>query len=185
MILALAVFSLSSYDANAQIDVTINPVGLIFGGINVGADFVLSEVFSVEANVGYNSRTDNVSVGTDSNDFKYTGIPIQAVGKYYFNPDDGADKFYVSGFLRYVNRSYEEEGVDNGGDDFTQSRLGAGVGIGNKWVSRSGIVFDLGMSVGNTITDSTKFEVDGQQEEVDIPGFIFLVKIGIGYRFGG
>ena len=185
LILALAIFTLSSFRANAQVDVTVNPIGLLFGGINVGADFVLADEFSIEANVGYNSRTDDVTFNTSTNEFKYTGIPIQAVGKYYFSPDDGADRFYAAAFLRYVNRTYNEKDVDNGVNDFSQSRFGAGVGFGTKSVSRSGIVFDFGVNVGRAIADSTKFETENGQEEVDLPGFIFTLKLGIGYRFGG
>ena len=185
LILALAVFTLSTYRANAQVDVTINPVGLLFGGINVGADFVLADEFSIEANVGYNSRTDDLSFDGSTNEFKYTGVPIQAVGKYYFSPDDGADKFYAAAFLRYVNRSYKEETDGSAVNDFTQSRFGAGIGIGTKSVSRSGVVFDFGVNVGRVIADNTKFETDSGQTEADVGGLIFTIKLGIGYRFGG
>ncbi len=184
LILALAILTLSAFRAQAQVDVTINPVGLLFGGINVGADFVLSDEFSVEANIGYNSRTDDLSFDGESNEFKYTGIPIQAVGKYYFNPDDGADKFYASAFLRYVNRSYKEENTDNGFNDFTQSRIGAGIGVGTKSVSRSGVVFDFGVNIGRVIADNTKFENENGQEEASIGGLIFTLNVVVGYRFG-
>lgn len=185
LILALAIFTLSTFRANAQVDVTVNPVGLLFGGINVGADFVLSDEFSIEANVGYNSRTDDLSFDGSSNEFKYTGVPIQAVGKYYFNPDDGADKFYAAAFLRYVNRSYNEKDTDNGVNDFSQSRIGAGIGVGTKSVSRSGVVFDFGVNIGRVIADKTTFETESGQESVDVGGLIFTLKLGVGYRFGG
>lgn len=179
LILSLAIFAFSSFSANAQVDATINPLSLIFGTVNVGADFVLTDQFSVEGTVGFTSRKDNTF-----NDVKYTGIPIQAVGKYYFNPDEGADKFYGSVFLRYVNRSYKYDD-DSVSSDFSQSRFGAGIGIGTKKVSRSNVVFDFGFQVGRVIADKTKYEdSNGNEEEVDIGGLILGVKLGIGYRFG-
>ena len=177
-IFALVIFALSTYRADAQIDVTINPIGLLFGGINVGADFALSEEFSIEANVGYNAAKD------EDRSQKYTGVPIQAVGKYYFNPDDGADKFYAAAFVRYVNRSYTADGSSSFAD-LTQSRLGAGFGVGFKSVSRKNIVFDFGVNVGRIIADNTKYsDSDGTRENVSIPWAIFTVKLGVGYRFG-
>jgi outer membrane protein W len=179
MILALAVFSLSSYDANAQIDVTLNTLGILVSGTQVGVDLVISPDFSVEGSIGYNSNTD------DDRSQKYTSVPIQFLGKYYFNPDDGADKFYVGGFLRYVNRSYKAEGTSSFAD-LTQSRFGVGVGLGYKIVSRKNIVFDFGTTFGTVVSDNTKYEdSDGIQEEISIPGIIVGFKIGIGYRFGG
>lgn len=184
LILALAAFSFTAFKANAQIDVTVNPIGLLFGGINVGADFVMSDQFSIEGNVGYNARTTDLSFGiADDTEFKYTGVPIQAVGKYYFNPDDGADKFYGSVFLRYVNRSYKSQGSTNT-NDFNQSRFGAGIGVGTKSVSRGGVVFDFGVNIGRVIADKTTFETDNGQESADVGGLIFGLKVGVGYRFG-
>jgi len=174
----ICAFALTTFRADAQIDATINPVGLLFGGINVGADFVLSEDFSIEANVGYNAAKDK------DRSQKYTGVPIQAVGKYYFNPADGADKFYAAAFVRYVNRSYTNDGSSSFAD-LTQSRLGAGVGLGFKAVSQKNIVFDFGINVGRVISDNTKYsDSNGTQEEVSIPGVIIAVKLGVGYRFG-
>ena len=85
MILALAVFSFSAFHANAQVDVTINPIGLLFGDLSIGGDFILSDEFSVEATIGIGGGND------DFTSLKWSNIPIGVVGKYYFNPDDGAD----------------------------------------------------------------------------------------------
>ena len=186
IILTLALFAFTTYRAEAQVDATISPLGLIISGnITVGADFVLSDNLSVEANVGYRTRTDNLTVsGTSAADFRYTGIPVMAIGKYYFNPDNGADKFYVDAFLRYVNRSYKEQDVDTSVDNFTQSRFGAGVGLGYKIVSRSGVVFDFNFGAGRVFADNTTYENDNGQQPIDLPGIIITSKIGVGYRFG-
>lgn len=179
LVLSLAMFAFSTVRMNAQIDVTINPLGLLYGGINVGADFALSEEFSIEANVGYNAASESVS-GSDA---KYTGIPIQAVGKYYFGPDKGADKFYGAAFFRYVNRSYKYDDNTNNAD-FKQSRFGVGLGIGYKVVSKKNIVFDIGFGLGRVIADKTTYEDStGTDEDIDLPGLIVNGKLGVGYRF--
>lgn len=178
MILALAVFTLSSFNANAQIDVTVNPIGLLFGDLSVGADFVLSDVFSVEGTIGIGGGSD------DFTNLKWSNIPVTVVGKYYFNPDDGADKFYADAFLRFVSRSYKADG-DTNFSEYSQTRLGLGVGIGYKTVSRGGVVFDIGFGVGRALVDNTKFENNGEETTVDWPDIMFQGKLGIGYRFGG
>lgn len=178
MILALAVFSFSAFRANAQVDVTLNPIGLLFGDLSVGADFILSDEFSVEGTIGIGGGSDDFS------SLKWTNIPIGVVGKYYFNPDDGADKFYADAFLRFISRSYKADG-DTNYSEYSQTRFGLGVGIGYKSVSRSGIVFDIGFGVGRALIDNTKFESDGDEYNVDWPDIMFQGKLGIGYRFGG
>ena len=178
LILALAIFTLSAFRAQAQVDVTVNPIGLLFGDLSVGGDFILSDEFSVEATLGFGGGDD------DFTSLKWRNIPITAVGKYYFNPDDGADKFYASAFLRYINRNYSADGETTFAE-YSQSRFGIGVGIGYKAVSRSGVVFDIGFGVGRALSDSTTFETDGEEFEVDWPEIMFQGKLGVGYRFGG
>lgn len=80
---------------------------------------------------------------------------------------------------------YNEKDVDNGVNDFSQFCFGVGVGFGIKFVFCSGIVFDFGVNVGCVIVDFIKFEMENGQEEVDFFGFIFILKLGIGYCFGG
>ncbi|MEM6967499.1 MAG: DUF3575 domain-containing protein [Bacteroidota bacterium] len=164
--------------SNAQIDVTINPIGLLFENFSVGADFALTENISVEGTIGYGSG--------DDSDFDFRSIPINVFGKYYFNPKNGADKFYVSAWLRFINRSYE---YDDSSvfvfSDYSQTRVGVGFGLGYKVVSKGGFVFDIGLGVGRAFIDNTSFEdEDLGTIEVDWPEIMFAGKLGIGYRFG-
>jgi hypothetical protein len=178
LILALSLLAFSTYRAEAQVDVTVNPIGLLFGDLSVGADFILSDEFSLEGTIGFGGGND------DFTSLKWSNIPITAVGKYYFNPQDGADKFYASAFLRFVGRSYRADG-DTDYAEYSQTRVGLGVGIGYKAVSRSGVVFDIGFGVGRAFIDNTKFESNGEELQVDWPDIMFTGKLGVGYRFGG
>jgi hypothetical protein len=175
LIVAIAVCLFSfQQNAKAQVDVTINPIGLLWGNVSLGVDFALSENFSIEGQLGYTSSSDD--------DSKYTGIPITALGKYYFNPNRGADKFYANGFLRFVSRTYKS---DSSFDDFeyTQTRFGVGVGIGYKVVSAGNFVFDIGFGVGRAIVDNTSFKTGDDSILVDWPDIMFTGKLAVGYRF--
>lgn len=162
--------------AEAQVDLTLNPVGALFGDFNIGADFALSQNFSVEAQVGFgNQKIDGI---------KGRNIPVNVVGKYYFNPKQGADRFYADVFLRFVNRNWEYD--DNSTNaNFTSTRFGIGFGIGYKIVSAKGFVFDLGVGAGRALVTNNKYESGGIEEDVDWGNVILLGKFGIGYRFGG
>ncbi|RME10928.1 MAG: DUF3575 domain-containing protein [Bacteroidetes bacterium] len=185
---ALVVFLtlLTNQTLKAQVDVTAQPLGLLFGTLNVSADFAVSESFSVEGIIGFTSRSDS---GTDADtgdpyDYDYTGIPITAVGKYYLKPRRGADRFYLSAFLRYINRSVNfTGGSDNA--DLTWSRFGLGFGVGTKIVSAKGVVLDLGLGIGRAFHNKITYEENGDREEVDWPGIMFLPRLAVGYRFGG
>ncbi len=164
----------------AQVDVTINPVGLLLADISVGADFAISENISIEATVGYGSG----SLGLGSDEFKWTSIPINAVGKYYFNPKRGADGFYADLFLRNVNRTYDATPA-SGDADVKWNRIGLGFGAGYKVVAAKGFVFDIGLGVGRSIAGEPTYVGEGNRESIDWPDLMFQGKLGIGYRFGG
>lgn len=162
----------------AQVDVTVNPIGLLFGDLNLGVDVGITPSFSMEATVGYGGG------GDDFTNLKYLSIPVNLLGKYYFSPKLGADRFYADLFLRYVSRNYS---ADDGGTtyaEYTQTRFGLGIGAGYKVVSKGGLVFDIGLGFGRAIVDNTKVESEGDEYEIDWPNIIITGKLGIGYRFG-
>lgn len=172
-------------ESNAQvIDVTVNPIPLLFGNVNVGAEYVVNDNIGVELTIGIASGKDEVETGDA--EAKYFGMPVAIFGKYYFGPDDGADRFYADIWLKYVNRKYEYSGTD--ADlyaGYTSTRFGVGFGIGYKLVADNGLVFDVGFGGGRAIVDDTEFETSaGEQTAFDLPGIMTTGKIGIGYRFG-
>ncbi len=159
--------------AQAQVDVMVNPIGLLFGNLGASADFMLADNLSVEGQIG-------IGFGDDGA-FDYFNLPITAYGKYYFNPEDGADKFYASAWLRFINRNWE--GNDNTFvSEYTQTRLGLGFGAGYKVVGNSGLVFDIGLGVGRAFLDN--ISIDNEEDIVDWPDIMFAGKLAIGYRFG-
>lgn len=170
-------FALSAEQAKAQVDLTANPIGILFGDFSVGADFALSEQFSIEAAVGFGSNS--------ILDVKGANVPVTAIGKYYFSPKNGADGFYADVFARYVYRKWNYE--DNSGfADFTTNRVGLGFGAGYKIVSTGGFVFDIGLGAGRAVVDKNVYEDStGNREDLNWPDLMFQGKLAIGYRFGG
>lgn len=173
-LLALGVFST---DVKAQVDVTVNPIGLLFGDFSIGADFALQDKFSIEAAVGFGANK--------ISDVKGTNIGVNGVAKYYFNPNRGADRFYADLFLRYVGRSWNYD--DNAASaDYRTNRIGIGFGLGYKIVSSGNFVFDIGFGAGRAIVDKNVYEeYSGNRQEIDWPNIMLQGKLGIGYRFGG
>lgn len=165
--------------AKAQVDVTVNPIGLLFGNLSLAGDFILAENISVEGQIGVGFGDDDLT------SLDYFNLPITALGKYYFNPKNGADKFYANVFLRFVTRNYSADDGNSTVAEYSQTRLGAGFGIGYKVASEKGLIFDVGFGVGRAFIDNTKFESEGDEVIVDWPDIMFTGKLAIGYRFGG
>ncbi len=104
------------FQAKAQVDIQVNPIALLFEAVQVSADF----------GIGQNGSIALDAIGIDG-DFALFGI-----GKYYMNPNLGADRFYIGGFLGAI------------------ADEGAAIGFlaGYKWVSRQGINFEFALGVG-------------------------------------
>ncbi len=170
----------------AQTDLTVAPLGLIFGTVNAGVDVPLSEDFSIGGTFGITLRegTLNEEDSGERTTYEWFGLPVSLVGKYYFSPRKGNDRFYLSTFLRYVNRNLRfPDSSDN--SNFSQHRLGLGFGFGTKIVSNKGLVLDLSMGVGRAFYDKIIYKNDnGDREQVDWIKLMIVPRIAIGYRFG-
>lgn len=168
-----------STQSHAQVDVTINPVGALFGDLSVGADFVINEKFSVEGTVGYKSGK------AFGKDLKYSSVPVTAVGKLYVNPKNGADRFYVNSFVKLASRSYTHNNVESEYAEYTRTKVGLGFGLGYKVVSDGGFTFDIGFGLGRRLADQIKYKENGVKEEAGWSNMMTMGKLAIGYRFGG
>ena len=192
----LFILCASAFIGTSQIDATVNPIGLLFGNFGLGGDIALSDNFSTELGVGFGSRSfDDGLSGT----YKFTNFSVEATGKYYLNPDKGADKFYAGAFLRYINRGYSYDSpqtiieLDGNGNfieleyngDYDQTRFGLGFLFGYKIVANSNIVFDFNLGAGTSIADSFKYaDSVGNDISIDWPSLMIVGKLGVGYRFG-
>ena len=177
LLFCLFITAFFTSEMKAQVDVSINPIGLLFGDLSVGVDFVVDEKFSIEGSVGFgNNKISGI---------KGNNLGVNGVGKYYFSPSRRADRFYADVFLRYIGRSWNYD--DNSSfADFRTNRVGIGFGIGYKVVSAGNFVFDIGFGAGRAIVDKNTYsDSNGTRQEVDWPNIMFQGKLGLGYRFGG
>jgi len=183
--LAACFFIGSAAKTQAQVDVTTNPINLLFGNVNLGADFKIKDNFSLEVNGGY-SRGDYWGL-VDSRET----VPVNLIGKYYFSPKHGADGFYVDAFTRFVNRNIQATYNGNSTNEpttvnFSRTQVGLGFGLGFKVVAQKGFVFDIGTGIGRSLYSHDKINVS--DKDYNVPELIRTMgyfKIGVGYRFGG
>ena len=184
-LLSILFFTAFSFKANAQVDLTASPVSLLFGDVNLGVDFKIKENFSLGATAGY-GRGDIWGL-VDSRET----VPVNLIGKYYFNPKHGADGFYADAFARYVHRNIQA--TYKGGDadvetkiDFTRQQVGLGFGLGYKVVSQGGFVFDIGTGIGRALYSHDNVNVSEQDYKFpELFRTMGYFRIGLGYRFGG
>lgn len=160
--------------ANAQTEIKINPLGLLFGSPDVSAEFGLGSSAGLEPFIGFTSRK---FIGGD---VKLTALNAGASFKYYFNPHRGIDRFYAGVYTRFNNGNVKDLISETEGG---YTRLSLGLLIGQKWVSRKNIVFELAFGVGRAFINDVK------DDNGDITDFNFDVdfmgRLAVGYRFGG
>lgn len=171
-----------SFFGTAQIDLTANPLGMMWGDFGLGADYCFNSSVSSELGLGFGGDS-----GTDdnSNEYSYKNLNISGMVKYYFSPTHGSDNFYSGGFVKYINRNYEHTDiVANNLIEYDQSRIGAGVLFGTKRASEGGFIFDFNFGVGKAFIDDTSFTGDDTIEVNELPAIMFIGKLSIGYRLG-
>lgn len=167
-----------SFNVNAQIDVTVNPISLLFGSFNGGADIGFAADMSVEPRVGLNFNKNTIGGVEYSN----SGFAFGAIGKYYFGPNRGCDKWHIGPYVDYSTGTLKADNQV----DITNSQLGLGLYAGYKLVSSRNIVFDFGIGFGRKLI--SKYD-DGTSTEIDLSDIPLLNisatgKLAVGYRFG-
>jgi hypothetical protein len=108
----------SLHHLNAQTELKVSPVALLFGGLAFSAEQQITPSFGLDA---------DILAAVD-------GFGANLSGKYYFDPQQGIDRFHIGIFAGGI--------TDNG--------VGGGFLAGYKWVSSKRIVFEAGVGVGRT-----------------------------------
>lgn len=182
IVLAMFAFAISSTSI-AQIELKINPLGLLFNSPDIVGEYLVNEDIGVEVGIGLIYGSSSFDLGED---FTRSGFSFLAAGKYYFNPDDGCDKFYAGLYLRPRTRSFkdndESDNIDYG---YKQSAFGVGLMTGYKWVGARGITFEIGFGLGRAY--AAKNTVNDEDSTYEIPslGIDGFGRLSVGYRFGG
>jgi len=168
---------------NAQTaEVRINPIGALFGNIDLSGEYFVSESFGAELTL---QALIGGGPSDDIFDTRRSGFGVMGMGKYYFSPDDVCDKFYAGIYLR--QRSWEITAEDVDGSQFAgfnRSVFAGGFALGYKWAGSEGIVFELALGGGRAFSESNEWtDEDNQGVEFPTLGVDFISRLAIGYRF--
>lgn len=159
----------------SQTDISVNPIGLLFKSIDASIEQSLSENFGLEGSANFNFNSYSVL----GDDLKSNGFGIRALGKYYFKPERGTDKFHIGPYARVGYNS-----IDYSRDKVSNFRFAIGFYAGYKWVSQKNIIFEIGLGLGRAFLN--KYSSDDSSFNInDWPSFALdgTGKLAIGYRF--
>ena len=169
-------------NAQETIEIKINPIGALFGNLNVSGEYFVSDNFGAELTAGVLFGTYGAGSIGDIDPNK-SGFGVMGMGKYYFSPDDGCDKFFGALYLR--QRSFTVEADD--GEDyaaFKRGILAGGIALGYKWVGDSNVVLEIAFGGGRAFSESNEWvDEDDQGEAFPDLGVDFISRIAVGYRF--
>ncbi|MEQ9262516.1 MAG: DUF3575 domain-containing protein [Owenweeksia sp.] len=183
----LVAFTCVSLKSNAQHEVKTNVLGLLFNQFGLTYEYVLDENMGILGSVAYFTPPSSFS-------YDYTAISFTPEFRYYLNPDDDAEGYFVGGYLKYRNTSTDEyPGIDTSGFGFTnvtQTTNGVALGIttGRKWVTRSGFMFETFVGFGRYLFVSETYSDDYEPGEFenavdDLPAWDFRLGASVGWRF--
>ncbi len=184
LIPALALLCLGSI--NAQVDLKVGPIGLLFSDVNIAAEFGVSENIGIEVTPGFGWNTLNL-VADD--DYKGSIFRLGANGRYYFNPDDKKlNGFYAGVYTRYAGGKFTfDDNENNIHEEVKSTRIAGGILLGAKIVAANErLIFDLGLGFGRAFKYSFEDQNDPNKnfDLSDIPflNFDLPINLKIGYR---
>ncbi|MCB0495736.1 MAG: DUF3575 domain-containing protein [Cyclobacteriaceae bacterium] len=173
ILLALIALSLS---AKAQFEAKINPFSILWGSIDVAAEYGFSDNFGIDLapTIAFDKQT------LDDVEYKSTRAGVVVNPRYYFSPNKGLDKFYFGGYLKYMSGAYKSDGVIG----WKNERFAGGFNIGYKIVAESGFLFDIAFGGGKAFVNKNTSELDGiDLTLLDAINIDFVGKLAVGWRF--
>lgn len=182
-LIPLALFCLfCTSTIQAQVDIKVNPLGLLFNNINASVEFGVKDNFGIEVTPGFG--WDKLNLFNDG-DYKGQVYRLGVNGRYYLNPTEkGLNGFYIGGYTRYKGGRFTLEG-----DQVDMNKFSLGFILGGKVVAQNGrLIFDFGTGFGRALLFELTDAASGEQEDIsDIPiaNWDIPLYISIGYRFGG
>lgn len=123
----LSLLSLNA-QSNAQVDIKINHIGTLLN--------FYTGVFEIPVTKNFGLETELIVIANKLE--KGGGVILH--GKYYFDPVEGNDKFYV--------------GMMSGGFGTEEVTAGFGFELGYKWLGKRNVIFEIGYG-GGKITSGT------------------------------
>lgn len=198
---------LLSASSQAQSDVKVNFLGLLFNQYQFGYEHVLNEEMSVGGWISFSkwdfeTTTFDINGNTITEETTYNGFSLIPNYRFYFSPDDDAEGFFVEAYMKYLNRKatgldwsiYNEQTFtwENVEYERKENSLALGLGVGRKWVTDAGFFFETFGGLGKTLTDNTTYSEQAVEDaaaesdeffESNIPSIDFRLQLNIGWRF--
>lgn len=170
---------------NAQIDVKVNPIGLIFNSPDVSVEYGVTNNFGVEGVVSVDYGSYKIS----DVEYKNSGFGARLNGKYYFSPNRGLDKWYVGAYGRFKSgkaKTTATNSTSSNTSDVKSKRITGGMLFGYKYVSAGNFVLEVFTGVGRNFVSNYEYSDGSNADLSNIPLANLHVPIGIslGYRFG-
>ena len=162
---------------SAQIEVKVNPIGVLIGQAGGSAEYLVGEdeFLGIEVMGSYKFPLESALLATLVGES--TGFQAVLLPKFYFQNGQGWDGFYFAPYATYINRrsTYNEAPV-------TYNAFGGGIGAGYKFVTEPGLLFDAGGGAGRNFFSTYSDPGIAADEELFLP-FNFIARVSIGYRF--
>ena len=139
--LALSLTGCAAAFAQLPIDAKINVGSLLTGGVNVAAEFNVSDNIGIAAGFAYSG----LGISFNNDDFRYRSTRFIPEFRYYVSPDYGADRFYIG--------AYGKGGVvtaRNRNSDLRETGARAVIGllVGYKWILNNNMLIELNTGLG-------------------------------------
>lgn len=175
-LIILIVLFASFLKMNAQLDVSINPIGILFNNYGITVEKGLSESFGIELTADYSAQKYKlVDESVSSN-----GFGVRLMGKYYLSPKNGLDRFNIAPYIKIGSNKFKDNT-----EEVSNFRFAGGLYIGYKIVAKSNVLFELGFGFGKAFIN--KYTVNGEEvvDGGDYPVFNIDAtgKLAVGYRF--
>lgn len=195
--LATTLIGLKSLDAQTH-DVSLNIAPIALSNYSVNYLYNFADDMSVGSVIGYqNFKIDDPSVAGGT--VGYTSFYLAPEFRYYFNPDEGNDKAFAGGYLKYRNAGTTGEvysGFLSDGTpvdyDVRSNGVALGIMFGRLWQTRIGLNFSIWSGIGYYLFDKTSYSNSYDPDKdpgvinvtTNLPSLDFRLGINVGYRFG-
>lgn len=162
--------------ATAQVDVKVDPFGIILNSPKVSAEYIFTNSLSMNGKIGteYGRRSEN-------GDQYINGFSIEVGPRYYFRPQKIADRFYFQWSIKYGYATYRPFDNQSLAFGYNNIQVSTFISTGYKWIDNKRILVDIGFGIGRHIINDFKLSngeaVDINNQLLELKGNVF-----VGYR---
>lgn len=147
-------------------EIKVNVFTLLLGGLNVTYEKTLDD----ESGLGI-----SVFASADENNFT-TKFSLTPFYRFYFGTKPAAG-FYIEGFGMFNTFKHTDIIFSSNASNYseTQSDLALGFGLGGKWITKKGLIFEINSGIGRNLFNSQSKDY----------GHLMVLRGGLsmGYRF--